>query len=303
VELWIFLAGRKVLDVAFFSSHTWHSGGGSTAKRRRRRADPTVHWEQLELLCAWDEQREYERIRPLVLFGEPIPERAVQTGTSERTLYRRIAGLEEHGMRSLFGSDPAKRRVLPAWLRRLIVDLKAEHPMLNFNEIARICYVRTGRKRHLATVRGVLDEEPVPIKALRRFEPYHEIPEGRERRKAVVALHYEGWADKSIAHYLKIDRSTVRRVLKRWEQEGPEGLEDRMRPPEGRAEGGSEGDGRGPEEAGEPRTRGVPHAGRPGAGGHTSEHQDGGQDLGRQPGSRGTPEAEEEPAHQAGDAF
>jgi putative transposase len=146
----------------------------------------------LELLCAWEEQREYERIRPLVLFGEPIPERAVQTGTSERTLYRRIAGFEEDGMRSLFGSDPAKRRVLPASLRRLIVDLKAEHPTLNLNEIERICYVRTGRKPHLATVRGVLDEEPVPIKAFRRFEPYHEIPEGRERRKAVVALHYEG---------------------------------------------------------------------------------------------------------------
>ena len=155
------------------------------AKRRRRRADPTDDWEQLELLCAWEEQREYERIRPLVLFGEPIPERAVQTGTSERTLYRRIAGFEEDGMRSLFGSDPAKRRVLPASLRRLIVDLKAEHPTLNLNEIARICYVRTGRKPHLATVRGVLDEEPVPIKAFRRFEPYHEIPEGRERRKAV----------------------------------------------------------------------------------------------------------------------
>ena len=132
------------------------------AKRRRRRADPTDDWEQLELLCAWEEQREYERIRPLVLFGEPIPERAVQTGTSERTLYRRIAGFEEDGMRSLFGSDPAKRRVLPASLRRLIVDLKAEHPTLNLNEIARICYVRTGRKPHLATVRGVLDEEPCP---------------------------------------------------------------------------------------------------------------------------------------------
>src|SRR5918998_763882 len=224
-----FPRGWKALDVACFSSHTSLSGGGSMGKRRRRRTDPTDDWEQLELLCAWDEQREYERIRPLVLFGEPVPERALQTGISERTLYRRIAGFEKDGMRSLFGSEPAKRRVLPASLRRLIVDLKAEHPMLNFNEIARICYVRTGRKPHLATVRGVLDEEPVPIKAFRRFEPYREIPEGRERRKAVVALHYEGWADKSIARYLKIDRSTVRRVLKRWELEGPEGLEDRKR--------------------------------------------------------------------------
>lgn len=184
--------------------------------RKRRRIERTDDWEQLEFLCAWEEQKEYERIRPLVLFGEPVPERAAQTGTSERTLYRRIARFEGVGMESLFGSEPAKRRVLPPSVRRLIVDLKAEHPALNLNEIAGICYVRTGRKPHLATVRSVLDEEPLPIKAFKRFEPYHEIPDGRERRKAVVALHYEGWANKSIARYLKVDRSTVRRVLLRW---------------------------------------------------------------------------------------
>jgi len=197
--------------------------------RRRSKVALTDDWEQLELLCAWEEQREYERIRPLVLFGEPVPERAVQTGISERTLYRRIAGFEEDGMRSLCGSERARSRVLPASLRRLIVDLKAEHPALNLNEIARICYVRSGRRPHLATVRAVLEEEPLPIKVFRRFAPYHEIPDGSERRKAVVALHYEGWADKSIARYLEIDRSTVRRVLLRWTKEGPEGLEDRKR--------------------------------------------------------------------------
>ena len=45
-------------------------------KRRRRHVDPTNDWEQPELLCSWEEQREYERIRPLVLFGGPVPERA-----------------------------------------------------------------------------------------------------------------------------------------------------------------------------------------------------------------------------------
>ncbi len=64
---------------------------GTGKRRSRRRVEPTNDWEQLELLCAWDEQREYERIRPLVLFGEPLPERARQTGTSERTL-RSAAG-------------------------------------------------------------------------------------------------------------------------------------------------------------------------------------------------------------------
>ncbi len=67
-------------------------------RRRRRRVDPTEDWQQLELLCVWEEQVEYERIRPLVLFGEAVPERARQTGASERTLYRRIAGFEEEGM-------------------------------------------------------------------------------------------------------------------------------------------------------------------------------------------------------------
>ena len=83
-------------------------------KRKRRRVERTDDWEQLELLCMWEEQREYERFRPLVLFGESVPERVAETGTSERTLYRRIAGFEENGMQSLFGSEPAKRRVLPA---------------------------------------------------------------------------------------------------------------------------------------------------------------------------------------------
>jgi hypothetical protein len=38
-------------------------------RRKRRRVDPTDDWQQLELLCVWEEQREYERIRPLVLFA------------------------------------------------------------------------------------------------------------------------------------------------------------------------------------------------------------------------------------------
>jgi hypothetical protein len=42
-------------------------------KRRRRRADPTEDWEQLQLLCVWEEQREYERIRPLAVRSSISP--------------------------------------------------------------------------------------------------------------------------------------------------------------------------------------------------------------------------------------
>lgn len=156
---------------------TRHSGGeehGDGKAHRRRRLDPTDDWEeQLELLCDWEEQVEYEKIRPLVLYGEPVPVRATtETATSMRTLYL-SAGCGLRGARhgeSLFGAGP-KRRVLPASLRRLSSWTGQgprpgrAHPALNLNEIARIYHVRTGRKPHLATVRAVLEEEPLPIKA------------------------------------------------------------------------------------------------------------------------------------------
>ena len=171
-------------------------------RRRRRRVEPTDDWEQLELLCIWEEQKEYERIRPLVLFGDPVPERSAGTGVSERTLYRKTAAFREKGMESLFCSLKAKRSVLPPAIRRKIVALKAEHPPLNLEEIANVCGVLFGRRPDGQTVRAVLEESAIPRKLVRRFPPYHEIPDDRERREAVVALHLEGWSDKSIACYL-----------------------------------------------------------------------------------------------------
>jgi putative transposase len=204
--------------------------------RRRRRAEPTDDWGQLELLCGWPEQRDYELIRPMVLFGSPASERAKETGAaSERSLQRRAARFEAEGMESLFGSEAAKKRKrLPPSVRHLIVDLKAEHPALNPNEIAAICYVRFGRRPDRKTVKRVLAEEPVQLRMVRRFAPYHEIEEAVQRRRAVVALHAEGWSAKAIAGYLRVGTSTVYRTLKRWVEEGLAGLEDR---PHGRPSG------------------------------------------------------------------
>src|SRR5687767_5775452 len=93
--------------MASFPSHTRLSGGGGMGRRKRRRVAPTDDWQQLELLCVWEEQREYERIRPLVLFGGPVPGRSAETGVSERVLYRKIAAFRKEGMESLFSSPMA----------------------------------------------------------------------------------------------------------------------------------------------------------------------------------------------------
>jgi transposase len=201
---------------------------------RRRRVEPTDEWEQIELLCGWPEQRDYELIRPLVLFGSPASARAAETGVaSERTLQRRVLRFDAEGMESLFGSEAARRKELPPSVRRLIVDLKAEHPGFDPNEISRVCYVRFGRRPARKTVKRILAEEPVPLRFVRRFPPYHDIGEPAERRRAVVALHAEGWRAKAISGYLRVHRATVHRVLRRWVEEGVEGLDNRPhgRPP------------------------------------------------------------------------
>src|SRR5215208_7508206 len=215
---------------------SWRGDGRmSRRSRRRRRVEPTDDWEQLLLLTRWPEQVRYELIRPVVLFGESAAERARETeAASERTLRRKIGRFEAEGMESLFDAEPAKRRELPPAIRRLVVDLKAEYPHLNTNEIAGICYVRFGRRPDVRTVRRVLEEEPVPLRMIRRYPPYHEIPEAKERRMAVVSLHAEGWTVKAIAGYLKINRDTVYHTLRRWLEEGADGLEDR---PRGRPKG------------------------------------------------------------------
>ncbi len=170
------------------------------ANRRHRLTEPTDEWGQLELLCGWPEQRDYELIRPLVLFGSPASERTLVIGAvSERTLQRRAAAFEAEGMESPFASENARRRRLPPSMRRLIVGLEAEVLGLNSNEIAAICYVRFGRRPVRKTVKRVLAEQPVPLHFVRRFPPYREIPEPAERRRALVALHAEGVGQTSVA--------------------------------------------------------------------------------------------------------
>lgn len=113
-------------------------------RRKRPKPDPTDDWELLLPLFEWPEQQAYEELRPAVLFGGSVAERARETGTPERTMYRRIERFEKDGMLSLFATDPAtaraRRRGLEPAIRRMIVELKAEHPKLNANEIANIVY-------------------------------------------------------------------------------------------------------------------------------------------------------------------
>jgi transposase InsO family protein len=106
------------------------------------------------------------------------------------------------------------------------VDLKAEYPAFRLNEIANIVHACFGRKPDVRSVARVLEEEPVPLKIVRNYPPYHEARDVREARAAIVELRLSGWSVKAIAGYLGVHHSTVYRALERWKEKGFEGLVD-----------------------------------------------------------------------------
>src|SRR5215211_6853360 len=222
------LTGRKPALVASFfprrARRRRRGNGMSTNKRGRLR--PTHEWDLLVPLFEWPEQKRYEEIRPLVLFDVSVAERAEEVGLSQSTLYRKLGGFEAEGMESLFASQTARKRKLPPTVRRFIVDLKAEHPPFNLNEIANVVQACFGRKPEVRSVARVLAEEPVPLKILRNYLPYHEIADPREGRAAIVELRLSGWSAKAIAGYLGVHKATVYRALERWKERGFEGLAD-----------------------------------------------------------------------------
>ncbi len=199
--------------------------------RKRKRRKRTHDWQDIQQYTLWPDQEQYERLRPVILFGETAAERAKETGTSERTLYHQTRLFEQEGMASLFHKERAPSietgRSLPPEMRQLMVDLKAEHPGFRPHEIATICFLPFERRPSDHTVKRILAEGPKPSISGRRYLPYAQIADGYERRHAIVDLHAQGWSVKTISDYHQTSRARVYEVLKRWAAEGYAGLDDR----------------------------------------------------------------------------
>lgn len=198
--------------------------------RKRNRREPTQNWQDIQQATLWPEQEVYERLRPIVLFGETAAKRAKETGASERTLHYQAALFEQEGMASLFPKphppSPDPGRSLPPQMCQLIVNLKAEYPDFSLREISTICFLRFGRKLSHHTVQRVLADGPKPTVTERRYPPYAQIEDPYQRRRAIVDLHAEGWSHTAISAYLQTPRHRVYDVLQRWAEFGHTGLDD-----------------------------------------------------------------------------
>jgi len=204
--------------------------GGIMPARKRKRRERTHEWQDIEQATLWPEQEVYERLRPIVLFGETAASRARETGASERTLHQQAKLFEQEGMASLFHkartTEREPGRNLPPDMCQMIVNLKAEYPGFSLREIATICYLRFDRKLSHHTIQRVLADGPQPTVSTRRYPPYSAIEDPYQRRRAIVDLHAEGWSHTAISAYLQTPRHRVYDVLQRWAEFGHAGLDD-----------------------------------------------------------------------------
>lgn len=198
--------------------------------RKRKRRERTHDWQTIQQATLWPEQEAYERLRPIVLFGETAAERAKETGASERTLHYQARRFEQEGMASLLPKPPkppvAAGPRLPPELCQLIVNLKAEYADFSLRELSSICYLHFGRKLSHHTVQRVLADGPKPQISTRRYPPFAQIADPYQRRRAIVDLHAQGWSHTSISAYLQTPRHRVYEVLTRWVKLGHAGLDD-----------------------------------------------------------------------------
>src|SRR5712692_2023990 len=206
-------------------------------KRRYERREPTQEWSQIRPLLKDSAQIKYELIRPVILWGVNVKERAAETGEPRTTIYYQANLFDQAGMASLLPPEPPPpvpkldKRTLPPPMRQAIVDLHAEYQEHHVAEIARIIYVQFGRRPSAQTIRLTLANGPNPSRTSRRFPLWPQISDPRERRLAVIKLHVEGWTPSSIAGYLGTSRQTVHTTLKRWIEEQFAGLVDKSSRP------------------------------------------------------------------------
>ncbi len=67
-------------------------------RSRRQRIEPTHDWAQISPRTDFPEQLLYEGMRPPLLFGQPVPERAQEIGVSQSTLYRQVSLFRRDGV-------------------------------------------------------------------------------------------------------------------------------------------------------------------------------------------------------------
>lgn len=181
-------------------------------------------------------QYDYEVIRPVVLFSQPISERSKEVDVPRTTVSEKAKRFVQQGMFGLAdqrSQRSGKREVgFPDPIAQHILYLKHLYPPINIREIVRILNNKFGYRTHHSKVKRFLDRHPISVQLELKLEQFHEFSDAYEARWAVVRMFHEGWNKKSIAAVLNLSRTHVASLIEAFERDGFEGLEDKRTRPE-----------------------------------------------------------------------
>lgn len=196
----------------------------------------TEAFAQLRLRFVDPIQHDYEVIRPIVLFAQPVAERSREIELERTTVGEKARRFVTRGMLGLVDQRQTeagrKGHEYPEPVAQYILYLKQIYPPIHYREIVRIVERKFGYKTNHHTVKSFLARHPLLVQLALELETFHEFEDAYQARWTVVRLFYEGWEKQSIAGLLQLSRQHVARLIEAFERDGFAGLEDkRSRPP------------------------------------------------------------------------
>lgn len=190
---------------------------------------------QLHLRFTDPIQFDYEVIRPIVLFSQPVADRSDETEMPRTTVREKAKQFVTEGMLGLVdkrtGATNQKEIGYPEPIARYILYLKHLHPPIHYREIVRIIGTKFGYQTNHHKVKRFLERHPVIVQLELKLDHFHEFEDAYEARWTVVRMFYEGWNVKSIAELLKVSRKHVTDLVQAFEKDGFTGLEDKRARP------------------------------------------------------------------------
>jgi transposase InsO family protein len=180
-------------------------------------------------------QFDYELIRPVVLFAEPVAERSRQTELDRTTIGEKARRFVMDGMLGLVDKRKTaagrKGHVYPDNIANYILYLKHLYPPIHYREIVRILERKFGYHTNHHTVKHFLEKHPIAVQLPLKLTKFHEFDDAFQARWMIVRLFYEGWEQQSIAGLMDLSRQHVARLIEAFERDGFAGLEDKRTRP------------------------------------------------------------------------
>lgn len=167
-------------------------------------------------------QARYHAIAPC-LAGKVQPrQQATLLNLSYSTVSRWLKQFREEGMKGLLPASVYGSRE-PYTPERIIISLiyfKCCVPQAADRELARVIGQMTGHHLHHLTVKSLLERYFFwRYREFQKLIVYPILPDAQSRRREIVKLNRFGWSEQSITTLVNCHRSTVRKWIRRWQEE------------------------------------------------------------------------------------